>query len=71
MRWVRHVACIGEMRIAFRILVRRSEEESTLDKSRCRFEDNIKMDLKELFCEGVEWTDIIQDTNQYIKLFYY
>jgi hypothetical protein len=46
MRWVGHVACMGEMRNACRILVRKSEEIIALVKSMHRCEDNIKMDLK-------------------------
>jgi hypothetical protein len=41
---------MGERRGAYRILVGKSEEKSTLGKTRYRWEDNIEMDLQE-----VEW----------------
>jgi hypothetical protein len=47
MRWSGHVARISEMRNAYRLLVEKLEEGKSLWKSRCRSEDNIKMDLKE------------------------
>ena len=47
MRWAEHVACIGDGRGAYKVLVARSEGKSPLGKSRLRWENNIKMDLQE------------------------
>jgi hypothetical protein len=58
MRSVGHVAYMVMMRIKdknFKILVRISKAKRLLGKPRCRLEDNIKMDLKELGCEGLDW----------------
>jgi len=41
---------MGEWRGAYRVLVGKPEEKSALGRPRCRWEDNTKMDLKE-----VEW----------------
>ena len=54
MRWTRHVARIGESRRLYRVLVGKPEGKRTLGRSKCRWEDDIKMDLEEVGC-GV-WT---------------
>jgi hypothetical protein len=46
--WARHVACKGDRRCAYRILVGKPEGTRRLGRPRHRWEDNIKMDLKEL-----------------------
>jgi hypothetical protein len=56
MKWTRHVAHIGEERGVYRVLVGKLEEKRPLGRPRCRWEDNIKMDLQEVGC-GV-WTGI-------------
>ena len=50
MRWVGHVACMGERGGAYRVLVGKPEGKRPLGRPRHRWEDNIKMDLQE-----VEW----------------
>jgi hypothetical protein len=50
MKWAGHVALTGEMRNAFRILVGKRRGEIPLRTSRCRWEDSIKMDLREIGC---------------------
>jgi hypothetical protein len=48
MRWVGNVACVGEMTNAYKILVGKLEGETPCERSRCRWEDNIRMDLREI-----------------------
>jgi len=55
MRWVGHVACTGEMRNVYKILVGKSEGKRPLGRPRHRWEDNIRMDLREIRWEGVDW----------------
>jgi len=43
MRWVEHVACMGDRRGAFMVLARRPEGENFTWKLRRKEEDNIKM----------------------------
>ena len=50
MRWAGHVVCMGKRRGAYRVLVGRPEGRKQLGRHRHRWEDNIKMDLRE-----VEW----------------
>jgi hypothetical protein len=47
------VACIKKSRGAYRILMKKSEENSPLGRSRHRWDGNIKMDLKETGNEEV------------------
>jgi hypothetical protein len=53
MRWVAHVACMGEGRGVYRVLVRRPEGKRSLGRPRHRWEDNIKMDLRKIGINGV------------------
>jgi hypothetical protein len=49
MRWARHVAQMREKRNPYRILVGKSEGKRPLGRSRRRWVDNIKMDLREMY----------------------
>jgi hypothetical protein len=55
MRRAGHVARMGEVRGAYNILVRRLEGRRPLGRPRCRWEDNIKMDLREIGFGDVDW----------------
>jgi hypothetical protein len=46
MRWVGHVACMWEGRGIYRVFVGRPKGKKPLERPRCRWEDNIKMDLR-------------------------
>jgi len=48
MRWAGHVARMGEGRGTYRVLVGKPEVKRSLGRHRCRWEDNIKMDLQEV-----------------------
>jgi hypothetical protein len=48
LRWAGHVARTGERRGAYRDLVGKPEGRRPLERPRCRWEDNIKMDLREV-----------------------
>jgi hypothetical protein len=63
-RWARHVARMGEMRNAYIILVGKSEGKRPLGRPRRRWEDNIRMCLREIGCEGVGWIHLAQDEDQ-------
>jgi hypothetical protein len=52
MIWVGHVAPMGEKRNAYRILMGKPEGKRPLGRSRRKWVDNIKMDLREI---GVGW----------------
>jgi hypothetical protein len=48
MRWAGQVACMGEERGAYRVLVEKPEGRRPLGRGRCRWVDNIRMDLQEV-----------------------
>jgi hypothetical protein len=48
MRWAGHVARMGEVRDAYNILIGRPERRRPLGRPRRRWENNIKMDLREI-----------------------
>jgi hypothetical protein len=51
----------GEGRGVYRVLVRRPECKRPLGRPRCRWEDNIKMDLRETGMAGMNWIRLAQD----------
>jgi hypothetical protein len=51
----------GEGRGVYRILVGRPEVKKPLGRPRRRWEDNIKMDLKEIGIDGANWIQLAQD----------
>jgi hypothetical protein len=55
---------MGEMRNACKILVKKSKGKSPLRRPRCRWRDNIRMDLREIGWEVVDWTHLAQDRDQ-------
>jgi hypothetical protein len=65
MRWAGHVACMGKGRNVYRVLVGKPKGKRTLERPRCRWEDGIKMDLREIGCRGVEWIHLAQDTSRW------
>jgi hypothetical protein len=64
MRWEGHVACKGEMRNAYSILVGKSEGKRPLGIPRRRWEDITRTDLREIRWEGVDWLHLVQDRDQ-------
>ena len=54
MRWEGRVARMGERKDVYRVLVRKPEGKGPLERPRCRWEDNIRMDLQEVACGGVD-----------------
>jgi hypothetical protein len=55
---------MGEKRNACRILVGKPEGKRPLGRPRLRWVDNIKMDLREIEWDGVDWIDMAQDRDQ-------
>jgi hypothetical protein len=59
---------MGERRNACRILVGKPEEKRPLGRLRRRWVDNIKMDLREIELDGMEWIELAQDRDQWRDL---
>jgi hypothetical protein len=68
MRWEVHVALMGEKRNAYRILVGKSKGKRPLGRPRRRWMDNIKMGLREIGWDGVDWIGLVQDKDQWRAL---
>jgi hypothetical protein len=64
MRWAGHVARMRETRNVYRILVGKPEGRRPLGRPRRRWVDNIKMDLREIGWDGIDWIDLAQDKQQ-------
>ena len=60
MNWLRRVACMGERRGVYRILMGKPEGRRSLGRPRHRWEDNIKMDLQEMVCGSIDWIDLAE-----------
>jgi hypothetical protein len=68
MKWAGHVACMGLKWI--QILVEKSEGKRPLRKHRRRWEDNIRMDLREILWKGVDWIHLSQERDQWWNFMY-
>ena len=60
LRWAGHVARMEEGRSAFKILTGKPTGKRPLGKSRRRWENNIRMDLKEMGINTRNWVDSAQ-----------
>jgi hypothetical protein len=65
MRWTVHVVRVGEIRSAYKILIGKPERKGLLGRPRRRWEDNIRMDLREIGWEIVDWMHLAQDRDQW------
>jgi len=68
MRWAGHVVRMGEGRGVYRILVGKPEGKRPLGRPRHRWEDTIKIDLKEVGCGGRDWIELTQGRNRWRAL---
>ena len=57
---------IGEW--VYRVSVRKHERNRTLRRPRRNWEDNIKMDLQEVGCGGMDWIDVARDRDRWWAL---
>jgi hypothetical protein len=58
----------GEGRDVYRVLVGKPEGKRPLGRHRRRWEDNIKMDLQEVRCGGMDWIELAQDRDRWRAL---
>jgi len=68
MRQAGHVVCMGESRGVYRVFVEKPDRKRTLGRPRHRWEDNIKMDLKEMGCGYMDWINLAQDRDRHRAL---
>jgi len=59
---------MGEERGVYRVLVGKPEGKRMLGRPRYRWEDDIKMDLQEVGCGGIDWIELAQDKDRWWAL---
>jgi hypothetical protein len=59
---------MGEGRGVYRVLVMKLEEKKLLGRPGRRWEDNIKMELQEVECGGMDWIELAQDRDRWRAL---
>jgi len=57
----------GESRIVYIILVGKPEGKKPHERPRRRWEDDIKMDLQEVGCGGMDWIELDQDRESFVN----
>jgi hypothetical protein len=60
-RWVEHVARMGEKRGVYRVVVGKPEGNKPLGRPRHRWLDNVKMDRQVVGCRGLDWFELVED----------
>jgi hypothetical protein len=68
MRWAGHVARMGGERSVYRVLMRKPEVKRPLGRPRCRWEDGIRMDLREIGWGSIDWIQVAQDRDRWWAL---
>ena len=68
MRWVGNVACMGEERGVYRVLVGKLEGRRPLGRPRRRWLDNIRMDLQGVGCGYMDWIGLAQNRERWRTL---
>jgi len=67
MRWVGHVARMAEGRGVHRVLVGKPEGKRPLGRPKCRWEDNIKIEIREVGGVG-DWMELAWDRESWRAL---
>jgi hypothetical protein len=67
-RWSGHVARMGDERNVYKVLMGKPEGKKPLGRPRHRWEDGIIMDIREIGCGSVEWTQLAQNSDQWQAL---
>jgi hypothetical protein len=59
---------MGKSRGLYRVLAGKPEGKRPIGRPRRRWEDNIKMNLQEVGCDCMDWTDVVQDRDRWRAL---
>jgi hypothetical protein len=68
MKLAGHVAHMGEMRNTYNILIGKPDGKIPHGRPTCRWEANIRTNLREIVWEGVDWMELAQDRDQWWTL---
>jgi hypothetical protein len=63
--WAGHVARMGEERKVYKVLMGKPEGKRPLERPRRRWEDGIRMDLREIGWGSVDWIQLAQDRDRW------
>ena len=66
MRWAGNVARMREMKVVCRVVVGKHEGKRPHGRPRCRWEDNMKIDLQEVGCGGMDWIKLAEDRDRHL-----
>jgi len=61
-----HVSCMGVMRNAYKSLAGKLEEKNPLGRCKCKWENNIKTNLKEIVCEDADCIHLDQNVGSLV-----
>jgi hypothetical protein len=67
-RWARHVVRTGERIGVYRVLVGKPKGKRLIGIPRLRWEYNIKTDIQEVGCRGMDWIQLAQDRDRWQAL---
>jgi len=59
---------MGDRGVVYMVFVGKPEEKVPLGRPRLKWEDNIKMDLQEVECGGMDWIELAQDRDRWRAL---
>ena len=62
------MACMGEERRPYRVLVGKPEGRGQLGRPRRRWVDNIRTGLQEVGCGYMDWIELVQDRERWRTL---
>jgi hypothetical protein len=65
MRWAGYVAHMGEERNVYKVLMGKPEGKRPLERPRHRWEDGIRIDLREIGLGSVDWIQLAQDRDRW------
>jgi hypothetical protein len=68
MRWAEYVAHMGEDRNVYTVLMVKSERKRPLGRPRRRWEEGIRMGLREIGWGSVDWIQLVQDRDRWRAL---
>ena len=67
-RWAGHIAHMEDRGDIYRVLAGKPEGMRPLERPRHRWKDNIKMDLQEVGCGGMDWIELAHGTDRWQAL---
>jgi hypothetical protein len=68
MKWAGHLACMGETRNACGVLVGQLKRKRPLGRPIRSWDDNVKIDLREIVWGDMDWINLAQDSVQWWAL---